>query len=139
MVVSLCCAKRDEMRTALVAVVLLALGAGAGAHHGSAEYHVDREVVVSGMVKQWKWTNPHTWIVLTVSRPGGGAEEWNGEGPPLQWAAARGWSDGTLKAGEQVRLVMYPSRAQARAGLVKRIEPAGREPLAVSRPWLDGR
>jgi hypothetical protein len=42
-----------------------------------------------------------------------------------------------LKAGEPVRLVIYPSRAQQRGGLVKRIEPAGREPLPVSRPWLD--
>jgi hypothetical protein len=127
------------MRTVIVLVTLLAVGASPAAHHGSAEYHVDREIVVTGTVKQWRWTNPHTWVVLTVPRAGGGTEDWNGEGPPLQWAAARGWSDGTLKVGEQVRLVMYPSRAQARGGLVKRIEPAGREPLAVSRPWLDGR
>ncbi len=109
------------------------------AHHGSAEYHVDREVVVAGRVKEWRFTNPHTWVYLTVTRPDGTVEEWNGEGPPLQWATSRSWSATTLKAGETVRLVMYPSRRDPRGGLVKRIDRDGREPLLVSRPWLDGR
>ena len=119
--------------------MLVVLTASGAAHHGSAEYHVDREITVSGTVKEWKWTNPHTWVVLTVPRAAGGGDEWNGEGPPLSWAAARGWSNTTLKPGEQVRVIMYPSRTQARGGLVKRIEPAGRDALDVSRPWLDTR
>jgi hypothetical protein len=107
------------------------------AHHGSAEYDTSREITVSGTVKEWRWTQPHTWVVLNVTKAGGVVEEWNGEGPPLTWATERGWSTASLKAGESVRLVMYPSRTQARGGLVKRIEPAGRDPLPVSRPWLD--
>ena len=122
---------------ALVLVVAALLAPVVKAHHGSAEYDVAREVTITGTVKEWKWTQPHTWVVLNVTRPGGVVEEWSGEGPPLQWAASRGWSITTLKAGESVRLVLYPSRAQARGGLVKRIEPAGRDPLVVSRPWLD--
>ena len=74
-----------------------------------------------------------------VTRPGGGVEAWNGEGPPLQWASARGWSSTTLKIGETVRLVMYPSRREPRSGLIKRIERDGGETLLVSRPWLEGR
>jgi hypothetical protein len=109
------------------------------AHHGSADYNVEREVTIAGTVKEWRWANPHAWIFLTVSRAGGVAEEWNGEGPPLQWAAARGWSQSTLKAGEPVRLVMYPSRRDPRGGLIKRIERDRGETLLVSRPWLDGR
>ena len=122
---------------ALVLVFASLLAQAVRAHHGSSEYDVSREVTIAGTVKEWKWTQPHTWVVLNVSRPGGVVEEWSGEGPPLQWAASRGWSTATLKAGESVRLVMYPARAQARGGLVKRIEPAGRDPLVVSRPWLD--
>ena len=56
----------------------------------------------------------------------------------LDWAKERGWSKTTHQTGETVRLVMYPSRREARGGLIKRIErPAGH--LIVSRPWLDGR
>ena len=130
------CTKRGTL-IVIVLVVAPLLAPSAMAHHGSSEYDVSREVTIAGTVKEWKWTQPHTWVVLSVPRPGGVVEEWSGEGPPLQWAASRGWSTATLKAGESVRLVMYPARAQARGGLVKRIEPAGRDPLVVSRPWLD--
>lgn len=124
---------------ALALATALLLTTALQAHHGSAEYHVDREVVVTGRVKEWRFTNPHTWVVLTVTRPGGAVEEWNGEGPPLQWAQSRNWSATTLKTGETARLVMYPSRRDAHGGLIKRIERDGREPLLVSRPWLDAR
>lgn len=118
----------------LVAAVSVSasLGARLLAHHGSAEYHVDREVVVAGVVKEWRWSNPHTRILLTAAD----GRVWDGEGPPLSWAQQRGWSGTTLRAGEAVSLVMYPSRTDAHAGLVKRIERRGGA-LEVSRPWLE--
>jgi hypothetical protein len=124
-------------RAATLATLLFVAGIGLAAHHGSAEYDTTREITVTGTVKEWRWTNPHTWVVLTVPASGGRTEEWNGEGPPLQWAAERGWSERTLKSGEVVELVLYPGRAQSRLGLVKRIKPANRDALIVSRPWLD--
>jgi hypothetical protein len=126
------------MRKALILAFALLHVAGVHAHHGSADYFVDREVAVEGRVKEWRWSSPHTWVFLTVTGPGGVVEEWNGEGPPLQWASARGWSNATLKQGEVVRLVMYPSRREPRGGLIKRIVRAN-DDLVVSRPWLDGR
>jgi hypothetical protein len=116
---------------------LVASVSALGAHHGSADYHVDREQVVRGVVTEWRWSSPHTWITIAVTTAEGRTEVWDGEGPPLTWASGRGWSSTTLRAGETVSLVMYPSRARPRAGLVKRIERAGGDVLQVSRPWLD--
>src|SRR5687767_14621233 len=124
------------MKSLLLAATLFT--ATAYAHHGSADYHVDREVTVTGVVKEWRWTNPHTWVYVTVTKADGSIEQWDGEGPPLTWAEQRGWSSTTLRNGEEVSLVMYPSRRTARSGLVKRIDRPKREPLLVSRPWLDG-
>jgi hypothetical protein len=125
------------MKRASVLLAAFVLIATVEAHHGSADYDVSREVTVEGTVAEWKWSSPHTWILLRATR-NASTEHWSGEGPPLQWAEARGWSKTTLTPGETVRLVMYPSRREARAGLVKRIERAGGD-LIVSRPWLDGR
>jgi hypothetical protein len=108
----------------------------AEAHHGSADYDVGREVAVAGTVREWRWSNPHTWVYITVAGADRGGE-WSGEGPPLTWAESRGWSKSTLAAGERVTLHMYPSRREARSGLVKRIQRASGEVLVVSRPWLD--
>jgi hypothetical protein len=124
-------------RFLILVAVLAASAAATSAHHGSADYHVDREQVVRGVVAEWRWSSPHTWIVVTVTTPDGRQETWEGEGPPLTWASGRGWSSTTLRTGETVALVMYPSRRRAHAGLVKRIDRANGEVLHVSRPWLD--
>jgi hypothetical protein len=118
-----------------ILLLVLILSATTLAHHGSSDYHVDREITVSGTVKEWRWSNPHTWVYLTVKTPGA-TEEWDGEGPPLTWAAQRGWSSATLRAGEEVSLVMFPSKREARAGLIKRVRRANGDVLEVSRPWL---
>lgn len=124
------------MRLVLV-LLLIALTTALGAHHGSADYDVNREMTVTGAVTEWRWRNPHTWVYVAVQEVDGTVEQWEGEGPPLSWAQQRGWSSSTLRPGEEVSLVMYPSRRDVRSGLVKRIERKGGEPLLVSRPWLD--
>jgi len=113
-------------------------GASAAAHHGSAAYHTDREVTVRGRVTVWQWTQPHTAVILAAPRPGGGEDRWELEGPPLSWARQRDWSADTLRQGEAVEVVVYPSRSDARAGLIKRIVRANGDVLPVSRPWLSG-
>jgi hypothetical protein len=100
---------------------------------------VNREVTITGTVREWRWMQPHTWVMLSARNGANVVEVWSGEGPPLAWATQRGWSASTLRAGETVSLVMYPSKREARAGLVKRIRRADGEVLEVSRPWLDGR
>jgi len=114
----------------------LCAAAAVEAHHGSADYDVTREIAVTGVVREWRWSNPHTWVYVTVAA-GEGRGEWSGEGPPLSWAESRGWSKATLTAGERVTIYLYPSKREPRGGLVKRIQRASGELLLVSRPWLD--
>jgi hypothetical protein len=121
----------------LFPLLLALLSATAHAHHGSAAYHTDREQTVAGRVLEWRWTQPHTWVILAAPRAGGGEERWELEGPPLAWAQQRNWSAGTLRAGEPVQIQIYPARSEARGGLIKRIVRAGGETLPVSRPWLE--
>jgi hypothetical protein len=127
---------RHRFTVALAASMLSA--AAAAAHHGSAAYHTDREVTVRGRVTAWQWTQPHTAVVLAVPRPDGGEDRWELEGPPLSWARQRDWSAGTLRQGEAIEVVAYPSRSDAHAGLIKRIVRANGDVLPVSRPWLWG-
>jgi hypothetical protein len=118
-------------------IALLLLGATTAAHHGSAAYHTDREQTVAGRVVEWRWTQPHTWVILAAPRAGGGEDRWELEGPPLSWAQQRQWSAETLRAGERVEILIYPARSDTRGGLIKRIVRANGDTLPVSRPWLD--
>jgi hypothetical protein len=127
------------VKSALLVTMLSAVVCAGGlqAHHGSAEYDVTREITVRGTIVEWRWINPHVRVVVDVPGATGGTEVWDCEGPPLTWAAERGWSGSTLRKGETVALVMYPPKQNARTGLIKRIARSGGEVLQVSRPWLD--
>ena len=53
-----------------VAPALLFCATPAMSHHSNSAYQVDQVSSVTGIVKEWKWTNPHTWLYLTVEEKG---------------------------------------------------------------------
>ena len=56
----------------------------AAAHHSDAMFASDKEVVLIGTVKQFQYTNPHSWIQLAVPAAAGPAVEWGIEtGAPI--------------------------------------------------------
>ena len=63
----------------LVLAVLLAATA-ALAHHSNSAFDGDKVVVLKGTVTQWKWSNPHVWIYLSVDDEKGGKVQWEIEG-----------------------------------------------------------
>jgi hypothetical protein len=125
------------LRSLILAAALCAAAATVDAHHGSAAYDTTREITVTGRVREWRWSQPHTWVYLEVSGRDGRVDVYEGEGPPLSWARQRGWSEQMFATGEELTLVMYPLRRDTPGGLVKRITRRTGEVIPVSRPWLD--
>ena len=41
------------------------------AHHSFAMFDASKTVTLEGSVKEFQWTNPHAWIMLTVTNPQG--------------------------------------------------------------------
>jgi len=61
----------------------------AQAHHAFARFDPDREVTLEGTVREFQWTSPHAWIMLTVDRKGR-PQEWAIEMNGLSRLVARG-------------------------------------------------
>jgi len=61
----------------------------AQAHHAFARFDSEREVTLEGTVKEFQWTSPHAWIMLTVDRKGR-PEEWAIEMNGFERLVARG-------------------------------------------------
>jgi hypothetical protein len=104
-------------RVAAFALAGVLCSAPLQAHHSGAMFDYDKAVTLAGTVKQFQWTNPHCWIELSV--PGEkGAEDWSVEmGAPLQLYQG-GWKPGTLKPGDEIKVVVRPTRdGTQRAGL----------------------
>lgn len=76
---------------------------------------------MEGTVKEFQWTNPHTWIQLVVKDPATGQSvEWGIEGSPTTSLKRRGWSKDSLKPGDKAVVTFYQLRSGAPGGgLVK--------------------
>jgi hypothetical protein len=106
-----------KWQLALVACVSLIAASGAVmAHHSFAMFDQDNPVVLEGVVQEFKFTNPHTFIVLSVKQENGSTQSWNLEGTSPSSLVRGGWSSKSLKAGDQIKVKMWPLRSGAPGG-----------------------
>jgi hypothetical protein len=104
------------MKRALIIVVgiaVLAAGRGAAGHHSFAVFFNDKTIEISGAVTEFRFTNPHGLISLTVKGPSG-EEAWKVETNAQTIMRRRGWTANTLKVGETVKVEGWPSRDGAK-------------------------
>jgi hypothetical protein len=106
----------------LVLVVSCAVAAGTRvvAHHSFAPFNMTSEKTITGTVKQWDWTNPHTWLWLDVASDKGTVDTWGIEGMSPNYLARRGWSKSTLKFGDKITVVVRPMKDGSSGGMFVR-------------------
>jgi hypothetical protein len=106
---------------------LWALAGMAQAHHSFAMFDSSKEIKLDGTIKSFEWTNPHSWIWITVSDGKGGVDVWGAEGMTPNYLSRRGWTRHTVSPGDKVVLTIYPVRDGSKAGQFVRIQlPDGR-------------
>jgi hypothetical protein len=93
----------------------LALAAPAAAHHSYAMFDRDKDVVLVGAVKEWRWTNPHTFMVLVVPAAGG-ETEWRIEGQSTEVLRLKGWNREMVKVGDKVTVHIKPLKNGSNGG-----------------------
>jgi hypothetical protein len=101
----------------------LLLAAPALAHHSSAMFDASKETQITGVVKIFKFENPHVNIVVTVKdEKSGTATDWFIEAGSVRGLAMAGWRRSTLKAGDAITVVGRPLRdGQPGASLVRAV------------------
>ena len=92
--------------------VLVAAGL-ALAHHSFAMFDQSRQVSIVGTVKEFQWTNPHTFIEVTDSAGVLWSVELNSPNNLLR----QGWKRTALKAGDKVTVIINPLRDGQHGGL----------------------
>jgi len=76
----------------LVGICLAVASAPARAHHSAAMFEEKKTVTVEGVVKEFQFTNPHSWLLVDVKDKNGKVTTWGfeAEGPStLQRAGIR--------------------------------------------------
>src|SRR5579864_2439869 len=128
---------RGAMRNKLAAISLAVVGLLASsvplfAHHGYAAYDTERKIALKGTVTRWIWSNPHCIIQLDVSDDSGNVAHWVVETENPSTMSRSGWTDKSIKVGDQITVMALP---------VKNGNPAGRilEVVLPSGEKLPGR
>src|SRR5262245_43108055 len=105
------------MRRLLTAsLCALLCGFSAFAHHSPVVFDRTKEVKLSGTVTEFRWSNPHSWIELSVPNDKGTTDAWSVEmGSPTSLVKA-GWKSTIIKSGDKVTVVIHPLRTEEKAG-----------------------
>jgi hypothetical protein len=96
------------------------------AHHSYAMFDAGNLVTVDATVKEFQWTNPHSWLQVMVDNKGV-AEEWSLELGPLVVLRRWGWKPHSLNPGDKVKVSVNPLRDGSHGGrLMSIVLPDGK-------------
>ncbi len=97
-----------------VAVAMYAIPALA--HHSFAMFDAEKRMTLVGTVKEFQWTNPHSWILMNVPNAAGVEEQWAIELGAPGGLARQGWVPKTLTPGMKVTAVVHPLKDGTHGG-----------------------
>jgi hypothetical protein len=75
-----------------------------------------RSLALQGVVKEFRWVNPHVSIHVLVAGDSGREEEWTVEMSGPEYLARNGWAPDALKKGDAVSLLVHPRRDDSKEG-----------------------
>jgi hypothetical protein len=84
-------------------LVACGMAAPAHAHHSfAAEFEADKTAELSGKIVQVWWNNPHIRYRLQVVGEGGATEDWELQAASITAMTQLGWTEATVKVGDQL-------------------------------------
>jgi hypothetical protein len=93
-----------------------------------------RAITLVGVVKDWQWVNPHTWLQLNVTDASGKVTEWSIEGRSPNVLKRRGWSKNMVKKGDKVSVAVYPLKTGAPGGAIASVTLANGVAMNADTP-----
>ena len=104
----------------------------ASAHHSPAMFDGSKRLTMTGTVRLFQWTNPHSYIQLLVKPEGGSEQEWSLEMGANVYLYTLGWRPSTVKAGDTLTVTVVPLRSGAPGGLLLEAKTPDGQSLAGS-------
>jgi hypothetical protein len=118
----------------LATIAVAAFAAPSSAHHSFAMFDASKNVTLKGTVKEFEWTNPHSWLRVTVM------DEKTGK--PLLWAlelssparlTTMGMHADSVHAGDVVSVTFHPMKDGTRGGQFIQAElPGGKSVIRAN-------
>jgi Family of unknown function (DUF6152) len=118
----------------LVGSSLVATSGAVLAHHSFAMFDQEHPIQLTGAVKEFRYTSPHTFIILDVKDKEGASQLWNLEGGAPSGLIRDGWTSKTLKPDDELQLSVDPLRSGAPGGAwnVNKIKYKNGDPIVAT-------
>jgi Family of unknown function (DUF6152) len=103
-------------RAAVLVIALLAMSSlVVEAHHGVSQFD-EKEITLTGVVKEFQFTNPHSWLIVDVTNKDGSVTTWGfeAEGPGVMIRNGIHKSDFT--PGTKLTITAHPLKDGQPAG-----------------------
>lgn len=131
---------KSQRVSAIVAVALVVVFLTAGslvsAHHSRAGVYEprDKDITMKGVITEWRWRNPHVFLVWKTKDAKGTDVEWTGELSSITSMVSEGVDRNTFKAGQEATLTVSPARSGApQSQLLKVVLADGKAPIDRTR------
>lgn len=82
----------------------------AAAHHGIANFDLNSDIELEGIIAEVEFVNPHSWVYLTVETEDGQTAEWRCEMRGATVLRRSGWSEDMFVTGSAIRITGSPDR-----------------------------
>ena len=99
---------RKTLAAALGSLVLIA--APGFAHHSTVMFDDQNEITVTGVVKEFQFTNPHSWLLVDVKNEDGTVTTWGFEAEGPSTLARAGIRPSDLTPGTELTITGNPMR-----------------------------
>ena len=99
------------------------------AHHSFAAFDDSKQVTLKGTVREFQWTNPHSWLQLNVVDADGKTTEWSVEMLSPNVLRRMGWTKSSVKSGDEVTVVIHPLRTGEPGGNMVSINDKSGQPI----------
>jgi Family of unknown function (DUF6152) len=108
--------RRQFLKAAGLGFAATAIAMPAIAHHSFAMFDTEHPIEISGTVKEFRFVNPHTILIVKVKGQDGVGRDWTLEGgaPGLQFRD--GMTANSLKPGDEIMVTINPLHGGAEGG-----------------------
>jgi hypothetical protein len=113
--------KQPHSLSVVAVAVMLAAASPTLAHHSRAMFDMTQNVTYRGVVKEYRWQNPHSHIVIIVGADAPDPSTvgtWDFEASSTSLMVSQGWNPKTFKAGDLITVVAHPSRHGSKDALL---------------------
>jgi hypothetical protein len=116
----------EDMMPRWFATLLMVVPGAVLAHHSFAMFDMNKDLTLTGTVREFQWQSPHSWLDIMVKDRSGKVGQWSLEMGAPNTLYRRGWRQRSVSPGDQVTAVLHPLRDGRQGGsLVSLILPGG--------------